>query len=428
MRAPCPRQRALPLALLASVLLVVAGGPASAAAPDPTDPSQIPPLPSVPAQIPSRPPVPVQIPSPASAPEQIPSRAPDLALPPAPMPIISRNAPAFASDRVNLPSRANDSDYGTLWRSTGVPAWLAYDLSGVPAAQRGLVVVAWYNGESEVYDAAVVGRDARGVPAAYTVEANAAAGGPDAPEAGWVALAGVAGNSYHSRQHVVDLAGYNWVRLLVTELAAPVGGGVRFNLDVHDAGRGVEDAWIFYGDSITAGAMNAAPIGSTSTYAQLINLRVPSNFPTQESGGIGGLRSGDGARLIGNWLATYPGRYVGLSYGTNDARAEVSPEAFYADYEAMVRAVVAAGKVPVIPKIPWGRARHIQMSVPALNATLDELYTAYPAIVRGPDLWAYFLERQDLISRDGVHPTAAGYAAYRQHWADTMARHVYRGE
>ena len=243
-----------------------------------------------------------------------------------------------------------------------------------------------------------------------------------------MALAAVTGNTYHSRQHVVDLAGYNWVRILVTEAGAAAGGGVRFNLDVHDAGRGAQDGWIFYGDSITAGAMNASPIGPTLTYAQLINLRVPSHFPAQQGGGIGGLRSGDGARLIDTWLAVYPGRYVGLSYGTNDAKAGVSPEAFYANYEAMVRAVVAAGKIPVIPKVPWGRVSYIRTGVPALNAKLDELYAAYPVIVAGPDFWAYFLERQDLIARDGVHPTAEGYGAYRQHWADTMAGQVYRIE
>ena len=406
-RVSLPRRQA---AGLTSILLVVAGllqAPVAASA-DPT------------AQ--------TQLPSPGPAPVQIPSGPVTLSAAPAPMPVIGRHAPAFASGGEDPPGWGNDADYGTHWRSTRVPAWLAYDLSGAPTARRGRVVVAWYNGEVEAYDAAAGGRNAPGVPAAYAIEANPAPGGADAPETGWVALASVTGNTYHSRQHVVDLTGYTWVRLLVTEAAAPAGGGVRFNLDVHDASRGVEDAWIFYGDSITAGAMNAAPIGPTVTFAQLINLWVPSNFPAQEGGGVGGLRSGDGARLVPTWLPAYPGRYVGLSFGTNDARAEVSPEAFYANYEAMVGAVVAVGKVPVVPKVPWGRVQYLQVAVPAFNAKLDELYAAHPEIVPGPDFWAYFLERQALISRDGVHPTPAGYAAYRQHWADTMIRRVYRRE
>src|SRR6478672_6552516 len=62
---------------------------------------------------------------------------------PVPMPVISRGVPAFASSERGRPARsANDDDYGSFWRSSSVPAWLAYDLSGVPAAQRGNVLLA----------------------------------------------------------------------------------------------------------------------------------------------------------------------------------------------------------------------------------------------------------------------------------------------
>jgi lysophospholipase L1-like esterase len=345
------------------------------------------------------------------------------------MPVVSRGVPAFGSGDGDPPSWANDADYGTQWRSAAVPAWLAYDLSGVIAAQRGRVVVAWYSNEGSAYDPTLIRGRASRVPRAYVIEANAAPGGVNPPAVGWVALDHATGNSYHSRQHVVDLTDYNWVRVHVTEAGTAGGEGqVRFNLDVHDASRGVEDAWIFYGDSITAGAMNPAPSDSTGTYAELIHTRVPSNFPTQEGGGIPGLRSQDGARLINTWLAIYPGRYVGLAYGTNDAKSGVSPTAFHANYEAMVRAVLAAGKTPVVPKIPWAPDRSVQANAPALNAKLDELYAAYPAIIPGPDFWAYFLERPELISGDAVHPTPAGYAAYRQQWADEIVRRVYRPE
>jgi lysophospholipase L1-like esterase len=172
--------------------------------------------------------------------------------------------------------------------------------------------------------------------------------------------------------------------------------------------------------------MNVRPIASTGTYAQLVNAQVPSRFPTQEGGGIGGLTSRDGARLLKSWLAAYPGRYVGLSYGTNDGRTAVDPATFYGNYAAMVRAVIAAGKTPVVPKIPWARAPHVLANAPAYNAQIGELYRAYPEIIPGPDFWAYFLEHQDLIAADDVHPTEAGYAAYRQQWADTMVQRVYQ--
>jgi hypothetical protein len=74
------------------------------------------------------------------------------------MPVISRGKPAFASS--GNASGANDSSYSTYWRSSG-PAWLAYDLSSVPAANRGEVMVGWYNDPiTTPYDHTVTGDQA----------------------------------------------------------------------------------------------------------------------------------------------------------------------------------------------------------------------------------------------------------------------------
>src|SRR5947199_206924 len=81
----------------------------------------------------------------------------------------------------------------------------AFDLSSVPAASRGRVVVAWYNDPTtNSYDHNFVGilrpvGIANDIPASYTIEGNAALGG-SLPALGWVTLASVSGNSYHSRQ------------------------------------------------------------------------------------------------------------------------------------------------------------------------------------------------------------------------------------
>lgn len=345
---------------------------------------------------------------------------------PSPLPVISRKAPAFTSATSSPygPQLANDANYASYWRSVAIPAWLAYDLSGVPAESRGQVVVAWYNGTGD-YDHVIGGGVGYNVPGAYTIEVNAAAGGTAPPESDWVTMESVTGNTYHSRQHIVDLSGYNWIRISVTASdGSPQNDDVALNLDVHDASRGVDDSWIFYGDSITAAAMATSPIGPVGTFAQLINVHVPSRFPVQEAGGIGFLRSDEGARRMGAWLALFPGRYVALSYGTNDCGA-TSPDAFYRNYASMVEAVVRAGKVPVVSKIPWARTPAVQSNGPALNAKIDELYAAYPQVVRGPDFWTYFEEYPDLISPDGLHPSPEGDAAYRQLWANEMAATVY---
>jgi lysophospholipase L1-like esterase len=345
---------------------------------------------------------------------------------PAPLPLISRKVPAYtsATDSPYGPQRANDDDYGTYWRSVAMPAWLAYDLSGVPIPNRTQVVVAWYNGTGD-YDHTVGGGVGYNVPGSYTIEGNAAAGGTEPPASDWVTLESVTGNTYHSRQHVLDLTGYNWIRISVTASdGSPQNDDVSLNLDVHDASQGVADDWIFYGDSIVAAAMGVWPNGGVGTFAQLINARVPSQFPVQEAGGIGYLRSDVGARRIGSWLSLFPGRYVALSYGTNDCGA-TSPDAFYANYVSMVEAVLRAGKVPAVSKIPWARTPAVQTNGPALNAKIDDLYAAYPQIVRGPDFWTYFKEHPNLISQDNLHPSPEGEAAYRQLWADQMASAVY---
>ena len=71
----------------------------------------------------------------------------------------------------------------------------------------------------------------------------------------------------------------------------------------------------------------------------------------------------------------------------------------------MVKAILAAGKVPIASTVPWARTASAQANLPLLNATC-------PAVVRGPDLYGYFAAHQELISPDDIHPTAEGMAAW----------------
>ena len=341
------------------------------------------------------------------------------------MPVISRGKPAFASS--GNASGANDSDYSTYWRSNG-PAWLAYDLSSVPAANRGQVVVGWYNDPiTTPYDHTVTGDAGYNNLKAYTVGVNAAPGGTPAPTTEWVTVATVTNNTYHSRQHVVNMTGYNWIRINVTQTDGSSGNtDAMMNMDVHDASVAAQDTWIFYGDSITEDGMPHEPISGTGpNFTQLVNAARPAYSPAFEDGGIGGLVSADGASHIGTWLSSFPGHYVGLAYGTNDANGCVSETAFYTNYVTMVQAVLNAGKVPIVPTIPWARAADVQACGPGLNAKIQLLYATFPQVVHGPDLWAYFSAHQSLISGDDLHPSTSGYVAYRQQWADAMVANVY---
>lgn len=340
--------------------------------------------------------------------------------------LISRKVSAFASSSYAPASYANDGSYDTLWRSQGAPSWLAYDLSGVPAAQRGKVLVVWYN-ESYDYDHTLIKNNAYNLPEDYTLEVNPAPGGGNPPENGWKTVITVKGNHYHSRQHLIDMSGNNWLRISITAIDGTAQNeDASLNMDIYNAAAGLADDWIFYGDSITAGAMGHLTMGGIPSFAQLINAKAAPHFPVEESGGISYLTSVDGANHINGWLPLFPGKYVALSYGTNDANGCVNPQTFYANYTNMIQAVLAASKVPVIPHFPWGRTDNIQQCGPALNAQIDRLYKAFPQIIKGPDLWTFFQQHQAFISNDNIHPTDEGAGQYRQQWANAMLKEVYK--
>src|SRR4051794_1554408 len=160
----------------------------------------------------------------------------------APMPVISRGVPAYTNDDCDggYPAKyANDAKYTNRWTTckTAVSAtnrkWLAYDLSGVSASQRGKVVITWVNDPvTGPYDHTLTGGPGYNTPAAYTLETNPATGGGAAPTSGWTAVATVTGNTFNARQHLVDLAGANWVRLVATASDGSAGNmGIALNMD-----------------------------------------------------------------------------------------------------------------------------------------------------------------------------------------------------
>ncbi len=114
---------------------------------------------------------------------------------------------------------------------------------------REKVIAVWYNLSTYDNIGSYVSKNAE--PVDYTIEVNAALGG-SYPSSGWETVQTVTGNDYSSRQHVIDMVGYNWIRMKVDKVN---GNGVTLNLDIHDVSKGISDSWIFFGDSITAGGM-----------------------------------------------------------------------------------------------------------------------------------------------------------------------------
>jgi lysophospholipase L1-like esterase len=283
----------------------------------------------------------------------------------------------------------------------------------------------WYNDTTYSYDHALVGQAGYNNPGAYTVEGNAAAGGKAAPTTGWVQLASLTGNTLHSYSHLLRFTGYNWVRLTFTASdGSPQNADIAINLDVYGASRGVTDGWFMGGDSITANCMRHELVtgGERKNPGTTI---VVGDTPLQENAGMPGWTSGDMIAHLAGWLQHVPSRYVTINMGTNDAAGGVAPAVFYSNMQKLVAAVLAAGKVPIVPTIPYSADPTHLANLPGLNAKIAALYKAYPAIVPGPDLWGYFSKNPQYLSSDNIHPTAEGCAAYRALWAQFAAASIY---
>ncbi|MBQ8927733.1 MAG: lysophospholipase [Oscillospiraceae bacterium] len=335
-----------------------------------------------------------------------------------PNPVISRDCPVYSGAGQGSAAYGNDAYYYSFW-SAQVPDYLAYDLSGVPEEQRRTIDAVFYTTSSYDVIGNYVSRNQE--PSAYTIEVNAAPGGTY-PEDGWESVVTVEDNALSSRQHVIDFEGYQWIRITVTGADGRDSGSAAINFDIHDVSDGVTDSWIFFGDSITAGGMHNCYGTGYATYVSQLDDRY---FPIQENGGIGGITSTQGKENIDRWLSTFPGKYVSIAYGTNDAWGnQTGPEGYYENTVYMIRAVLDAGKVPVLPKIPFATEEGVSTYLDNYNAVIDRIYEEYPEVVQGPDFESYFREHPDELS-DGVHPTSEGYDAMRQMWAQTMYERVY---
>lgn len=337
-------------------------------------------------------------------------------------PVISRNCPAYDNSGESYAAKqGNDEHYFSFWNASA-PNYLAYDLSEVPEDQRQKVMAVWYNTSS--YDSIGQYQSRNMEPFSYTIEVNKAPGGTF-PEDGWEIVETVESNSLSSRQHLVDMKGCNWIRMNVKSSDGGTGSNVSVNFDIHNVSEGVYDSWLFLGDSITAGGMNNCYGTGFATYVNQIDSRY---FPIQENGGIGGIRSSDGRENIDRWLETYPGKYVSIAYGTNDAWGNTeSYKEFYENTKYMIDAILAAGKIPVLPKVPYSTNEDVDTTM--CNDMVELLYEWYGvSLIHGPDFYSFFRENPDYLSSDGVHPTSEGYDAMRQLWAETMYETVYKAE
>jgi hypothetical protein len=147
-------------------------------------------------------------------------------------------------------------------------------------------------------------------------------------------------------------------------------------------------------------------------------------------------------------LADYPqARYVAITLGGNDSNSGLpGTYAFYDAYRSMVDAVLAAGRIPVVPRtVIWhGQpVAHAAISDPSpysLDNQLARLISDYAGRIKvGPDLWTplEILPRNSqgqpidasgnpLVETDLTHASNPwGIVFARDLWSDAMLGAVY---
>jgi lysophospholipase L1-like esterase len=133
------------------------------------------------------------------------------------------------------------------------------------------------------------------------------------------------------------------------------------------------------------------------------------------SAGKGSLHHSDAVGRIDQVLALNPdARVVALCFGSNDW----NPVAFRADLLEVIRRVRAAGKLPVVPRIPF-RSDAREDFAARLNVVVDEV-TRDLGLVPGPDLYSYFKAHPERLA-DGLHPDPQGSVEMMRLWAEAMA-------
>jgi lysophospholipase L1-like esterase len=253
-----------------------------------------------------------------------------------------------------------------------------------------------------------------GAPVDYRIETSADS--RDGEDGTWRVAAAVRDNPARTRAHAFDFAGQRWVRLSVTRLSPDVfeWGLYVDEIDVHDLSRGGDDVWVFFGDSITSGVFDRAPEHQPS-FAEAIARRHPGYFPVTLGAGFGSLHHTDAVRRIDEVLALNPhAKVVALSFGSNDW----DPVAFRRDLVETVRKVRAAGKIPIVPRVPYRSDGKEDFAV-RLAAVVDEV-ARDECLVRGPDLYGWFRAHPERLM-DGLHPDPAGAVELIRLWAEAAA-------
>jgi len=332
-----------------------------------------------------------------------------------PNPRISVGLNVAASDTVTDPELLVD---GLYHRSNGcffglptpdAPAWAAVEVGTGPSR----LLVVWHDPGWNEYD-----NVGSGAPAAYRIETSADS--TDGSDGTWTEVVTVAGNPVRGREHSIEFADQSWVRFVVTEAQVDA-TAVRLDelaiFDISDSGSELpDDTWFFMGDSITQGAfMRNLP--TETWFENVVNESRPDFYPAVIGGGIGGDLARNGLGDVEQWLELNPDiKYFAIAFGTNDSwgNKTVGNTTFESDMQGIIDAVLSAGRVPILARIPYSTEAHETLE--EFNAVIDRLQVDN-GLPCGPDLYGWYFQHPGELD-DGVHPTREGYVNLNRLWAE----------
>ena len=285
------------------------------------------------------------------------------------------------------------------------PSWVAIELG----ACFSRLLVDWTSSGNHDY------MDRKyGAPVDYRIETSADS--TDGADGTWRTAVAITGNPVRTRAHAIGFSGQRWVRMVVTGLSPDVfeWGLYLDEIDVHDLSRGGDDVWVFFGDSITSAVFDRAPAHQPS-FPEAIARRHPGFYPAVVGAGFGSLHHADAVRRIDEVLALNPdAKVIAMGFGSNDW----DPAAFRKDLLEVVRKVLAAGRIPMVARIPF-RADSPVDYPERLNAVVDEV-TRQLGLLPGPDLHGWFKSNPGHL-KDGLHPDDAGSIEMIRRWAEASA-------
>jgi lysophospholipase L1-like esterase len=285
------------------------------------------------------------------------------------------------------------------------PAWAAIEIGGGPTR----LLLNWTSsGNHDYWD------QFYGAPVDYRIEVSGDS--TDGRDGTWQKVVEVEGNPAHGRAHSFPFAGMRWVRLAVTRLPAEVNEWGLFldEIDLHDLSDGGNDVWAFLGDSITAETADRAT-PRRPAFQDQIAARHPGYRPATLNLGLCRMKTPEVLARIDQLLALNPDAHVwAILIGSNDGTPEMVRDAL----GPLVARLRAAGKVPVVARIPF-QTKYGPDYVAAKDAALDQVLRE-AGLSPGPDLYAWFKAHPERL-RDGLHPDDAGAIELNRLWAEAVA-------